>query len=45
MLKTLPWPANHVSVHPPLSQMRIGATELTIRSGAGPLIGLIMPYP
>jgi hypothetical protein len=41
MLKTLPWPANQVSVHPPLSQMRMGATELTIRDGAEPLIQLI----
>ncbi len=45
MLNTLPWPANQVSVHPPLSQIRIGALELTIRSGTGPVIGLIMPYP
>src|SRR5512133_3522310 len=32
MLNTLPYLANQVSVHPPLSQMRIGATELTTRS-------------
>src|SRR5437773_3914753 len=34
MLKTLPCPANQVSVQPPLSQMRIGATACTIRRGA-----------
>jgi hypothetical protein len=26
MLKTLPYCANRVSVHPPLSQIRVGAT-------------------
>src|SRR5205809_4614918 len=35
MLNTLPCPANQVSVHPPLSQMRIGAAALTTRCGAG----------
>ena len=33
MLKILPYFANHVSVHPPLSQMRMGATLLTMRTG------------
>src|SRR5271170_3502430 len=33
MLSTLPCPANQVSVHPPMSQTRIGAVALTIRDG------------
>ena len=33
MLKTLPYLANQVSVHPPLSQMRMGATLLMVRRG------------
>ena len=33
MLKTVPYCANHVSVHPPLSQIRVGALLLTIRTG------------
>ena len=37
MLKIFPYSANHVSVHPPLSQMRIGATLLITRSGDGRL--------
>src|SRR5689334_7067255 len=34
MLNTLPCCANQVSVHPPLSQMRMGATACTTRTGA-----------
>ena len=33
MLKILPCPANHVSVHPPLSIILIGATLLMTRRG------------
>jgi hypothetical protein len=33
MLKTAPYCANHVSVHPPLSQIRVGALLLMIRTG------------
>jgi hypothetical protein len=33
MLKICPCPANQVSVHPPLSQIRIGATLLIINFG------------
>jgi hypothetical protein len=33
MLKTLPRRATQVSVHPPLSQIRIGAVEVMVRSG------------
>ena len=32
-MKTVPCCANHVSVHPPLSQIRVGALLLTIRTG------------
>jgi hypothetical protein len=34
-LNTRPWPANQVSVQPPLSQMRMGATLLMIKRGLG----------
>jgi hypothetical protein len=30
MCSTAPWPANHVSVHPPQSQMRVGAVATTL---------------
>ena len=33
MLKTFPCPANHVSVQPPLSHIRMGAAALMISSG------------
>src|SRR5262245_11909206 len=41
MLKTLPWPANQVSVQPPLSQTRIGATLLMTRGGRWEAAGVM----
>src|SRR4051812_18331608 len=38
MLKIRPWPANHVSVHPPLSQIRMGATLLIVRMIRGGVV-------
>jgi hypothetical protein len=35
MLNTLPCSANQVSVHPPLSQMRMGAAQEITRGGCG----------
>ena len=43
MLKTLPCRENHVSVQPPLSQIRMGAAAWTIRPGREPAHELIMP--
>jgi hypothetical protein len=45
MLNTLPLPANQVSVQPPLSQIRMGATAVMVRRGRGVAMELLrMPF-
>jgi hypothetical protein len=44
MLNTLPYPANQVSVQPPLSQMRIGATLEEWRAWTGLEFPVSGPY-